>query len=70
MTLKDRQFIKEDTLNLDTLFSKKENISIPLENKIPIYIEYETVLVQKKQLLFLEDIYGRDEEYLRIWQEN
>lgn len=70
MTLKDRQFIKEDTLNLDTLFYKKENISIPLENKIPIYIEYETVLVQKKQLLFLEDIYGRDEEYLRIWQEN
>jgi len=68
MIFKDRQFIEEDTLNMDTLFSRKENISIPLEIKIPIHIEYETVLVQTKQLIFLEDVYGRDEEYLKAWK--
>jgi len=67
---KDRQFIEENTLNLDTLFFRKENTSISLEKKIPIYIEYETVLAKEKQIIFLEDVYKREEEFIKVWKEN
>lgn len=64
----DRKLIEEDTLNIDTLLIRNDHQNIPLKTKIPIYIEYETVLVKDKQLVFLNDIYGRDEEYLKLWK--
>lgn len=53
--------------SLDTLLAREMNFSIRLKKWIPIYLDYFTVVPQKSnQLLFLKDIYKRDEKYLKI----
>ncbi len=55
-----------DTLKLDSLFALGENHRIDLRDPIPIFVEYKTVTVSNKVLIFHPDIYGRDEKYLKL----
>lgn len=57
----DRQYIKDDTLNIDTILKNKEQKVIHLRNPLPIFIEYQTVVYSDHQLKFLIDIYRKDE---------
>ena len=64
----DRKLIEEDTLNVDSLLVRNQHENIQLQSKIPIFIEYETVMLKDNNLIFLTDIYKRDEEFLRLWK--
>lgn len=55
--------------SLDTLFSRGENYEIKLLQPIPIYIEYLSVTSKGKDMKMFIDVYGRDEEYLKIMRE-
>lgn len=53
--------------SLDTLLARGENYEIMLKTKIPIFVEYLSVTRKNKdQMAMYLDIYGRDEEYLKI----
>ncbi len=56
--------------SLDTLLGRKENYEISLMDPIPIFVEYQTVTrdPENKMVVYI-DIYGRDEEYLKIMRE-
>lgn len=55
--------------SLDSIMSRGENYTISLLDPIPIYIEYVTVARVGEQMITYIDIYGRDEEYLKIMME-
>ena len=55
--------------SLDTLLGRAENIEIKLLERIPIFIEYLTVTRTGDRMSMYLDIYGRDEEYLKIMRE-
>ena len=55
--------------SLDTLFSRGENYEIKLLKPIPIYIEYLSITSKGTQMKMFIDVYGRDEEYLKIMRE-
>lgn len=53
--------------SLDTLISRQENYFISLKNRIPIYLDYITVIPKNSnELIFLKDIYLKDEKLLSI----
>jgi murein L,D-transpeptidase YcbB/YkuD len=51
---------------LDSLIRIGDHTAIALKNRIPIYVEYQTVTMQYKRLTFHIDIYFRDEELIGI----
>lgn len=51
---------------LDSLIRIGDHAAIALKNRIPIYVEYQTVTIQNKKLTFHIDIYFRDEELIAI----
>lgn len=55
--------------SLDTLFAREENYEIKLLKPVPIYIEYLSVTNKGAQMKMFIDVYGRDEEYLKIMRE-
>ncbi len=54
------------SLEMDSLYLLNENFKINLRDPVPIFIEYKTVTVSEKGLIFHPDIYFRDEKYLRL----
>ena len=64
----DRKLIDNDRLNVDTLLVSGEQENIQLKTKISIFIEYETVILKNDSLIFLRDIYKRDEKYKELFQ--
>ncbi len=55
--------------SLDSIMSRGENYAIRLLDPIPIYVEYVTVARVGNQMVTHIDIYGRDEEYLKIMRD-
>jgi len=55
--------------SLDSIMARGENYTIKLLDPIPIFIEYVTVARVGEQMITHIDIYGRDEEYLKIMME-
>lgn len=57
--------------SLDSLYSLDtiENLEIKLLNPIPIFIEYQSVVRDGERMKMYIDIYGRDEEYLKLIRE-
>lgn len=53
-------------LLLDSLFVVGENYRINLVDPVPIFVEYKTVTMTEKVLVFHPDIYNRDEKYLKL----
>lgn len=52
--------------SLDTLLGRRTNAEIKLLNPIPIYIEYQTAVRKDNKMILRLDLYGRDEEYLKL----
>ncbi len=52
--------------SLDTLLGRGENYEIRLLDPIPIFVEYQTVTRSDTTMTMFIDIYGRDEEYIKI----
>lgn len=53
--------------SLDSLLARGNNYEIKLLDPIPIFVEYQTVTRDKNENMVIHiDIYGRDEEYLKI----
>ena len=55
--------------SLDSIMSRGRNYAIKLLDPIPIFIEYVSVARVGEQMITHIDIYGRDEEYLKIMRE-
>lgn len=55
---------------LDSLIRIGKHTSIALKEKIPIYIEYQTVTTFASKLVFHLDIYFREEEIIKILRKN
>ncbi|MBI1838534.1 MAG: L,D-transpeptidase family protein [Flavobacteriia bacterium] len=55
-----------DSAKIDSLLLIVENHSIRLLQAIPIYVEYKSVIANRENLVFLIDIYNRDEKYIRL----
>lgn len=56
--------------SLDSLLARGKNYEIKLLDPIPIFVEYQTVTRNKKnEMVVYVDVYGRDEEYLKILHE-
>jgi murein L,D-transpeptidase YcbB/YkuD len=54
----EKLLVKEDSLN--SWLVKKEKHSIPIRNRLPVYIRYFTCEGQENGIVFFEDIYGED----------
>ncbi len=52
--------------SLDSIMARGKNYTIRLLDPIPIFVEYITVSRNKERMITHIDIYGRDEEYLKI----
>lgn len=52
--------------SLDTILGRGVNFEIRLLDPIPIFIEYRTVTRNKNEMKMHIDVYGRDEEYIKI----
>lgn len=53
--------------SLDTLISHTGvNFQIRLKKRIPIFVEYNSVIVQNREVKLLRDIYLRDDDFLKI----
>ncbi|XOV68308.1 MAG: L,D-transpeptidase family protein [Fluviicola sp.] len=57
--------------SLDSVLARKTdfNYQVQLLNPIPIYVDYVTVARVKDRMVVHVDIYGRDEEYLKIMRQ-
>lgn len=62
-----RNNVISDTL--DSLLARSTNIEVGLIERVPIYIDYVTVARVDQRMVTYLDIYGRDEEYLKIMRE-
>ncbi|NRA13553.1 MAG: L,D-transpeptidase family protein [Crocinitomicaceae bacterium] len=62
-----RNVVISDTL--DSLLARNTNIEVRLIETVPIYIDYVTVARVNQRMVTYLDIYGRDEEYLKIMRE-
>ena len=63
--------VADENLNLpdslDNILSRQLNYTISLKKRIPIYLDYITVVARyPNQLIFLKDIYMKDEKLLQI----
>ena len=54
---------------LDSLVRIGEHVGIGLKNRIPIYVEYQTVTTHEKRITFHLDIYFREDEIIKILAE-
>jgi murein L,D-transpeptidase YcbB/YkuD len=54
---------------LDSLLARANHIEVRLIDPIPIYVDYVTVARNDLKMVTYLDIYGRDEEYLKILRE-
>lgn len=64
MLIADKNKVLPDSL--DSILARREHRFIPLKKRIPIVIEYHTVIVNNEnRLIFLRDIYKRDDNYLK-----
>ncbi len=53
--------------SLDSILARQVNYPIQLKKPFPIYFDYISVIPGKKgQLIFLKDIYLKDDEYLKV----
>lgn len=52
--------------SLDTLLGRGQNFEIRLLDPIPIFVEYRTVTRAQNEMKMHIDVYGRDEEYIKI----
>lgn len=52
--------------SLDSIMARGKNYAIRLKEPIPIFVEYMTVTRDGERMVCHIDIYGRDEEYLKI----
>lgn len=53
--------------SLDTLIARtSHNFRIRLNKRIPVFIEYNTILTQNGRLKILRDVYLRDDKYIKI----
>ena len=55
--------------SLDSIMARGENYTIELLDPIPVYVEYVSVVRSGEDMITHIDIYGRDEEYLKIMME-
>ena len=55
--------------SLDSIMARGENYTIELLDPIPVYVEYVSVVRLGEEMITHIDIYGRDEEYLKIMLE-
>lgn len=57
--------------SLDSILGRQTdfNFAIKLMDPIPIYVDYVTVAREKDRMIVHVDIYGRDEEYLKIMRQ-
>jgi len=62
-----RNDVISDTL--DSLLARSNNIEIRLIDPVPIFVDYVTVNRINQRMVTYLDIYGRDEEYLKIMRE-
>lgn len=64
MLLSDKNNILPDSL--DSILNRRQHLYIPLKKRIPIVVEYLSVVVNdENNIVFLRDIYKRDEKYLK-----
>lgn len=66
---RDQLPMKENELivdSLDSIMAREKNYTIRLLDPIPIFVEYQTVTRKANDMVIHIDIYGRDEEYLKI----
>lgn len=56
--------------SLDSLLDLEENYDIQVVDRFPIYIDYVTVYSRNGQMIVGHDIYGRDEEFIAILEED
>ena len=62
-----RNDVISDTL--DSLVARMNHIEVRLIKTVPIYVDYVTVAPFSGRMITYLDIYGRDEEYLKIMRE-
>lgn len=63
--LRDENIMTPDSL--DTILARQTNFPIQLKKTIPIYFDYISVIPNgKDKVIFLKDIYLRDDEYLKV----
>lgn len=63
--LRDENKMTPDSL--DTILARQENFHIQLKSTIPIWFDYISVVPQRNgELVFLKDIYMKDDEYLKV----
>lgn len=53
--------------SLDSIMARGKNFEIPLLTQIPVIMEYRTVVVKENRVRIFIDIYGREEEYLKLF---
>ena len=69
---RDQKGYRENNIivdSLDSIMFKGDRRAIKLVDPIPVYIEYVTVVRKGEDMITHIDIYGRDEEYLKIMRE-
>jgi len=56
--------------SLDSLLTLGEHYEIKLIDRVPIYVDYVTVVREELDMVVYHDVYGRDEEYIKVMTEN
>ncbi len=56
--------------SLDSLLNVGEHYEIKLVDRVPIYVDYVTVVREGLDMVVYHDVYGRDEEYIKVMTEN
>jgi len=41
-------------------------MDLKLLDPVPVYVEYKTVVADRDRMIFYQDIYARDEPYLKL----
>lgn len=55
--------------SLDSLLNLEENFEIRLKDRFPIYVDYVSVVREGEEMVIYHDVYGRDEEYIKLMNE-
>ncbi len=51
---------------IDSLLTLNEHMDLKLLDPVPVYVEYKTVVADRDRMIFYQDIYARDEPYLKL----
>lgn len=62
--IKDENKMLPDSL--DSMLARKQHFPIRLKKRIPVYVEYRSVVVKDDHLIFLRDIYRRDKRLAKL----